>query len=656
MGKRSPRSFRRILIVRLLLLGMPILLIGQYVALRNGRSGLLETARQGLTQSAVRQGHQLRNGIELLGANGHTLAQAIALQGDDPPAIAAQVDSFLAQMPSLDACIQVNRGLGDGVVVNTCPETLPATILPPLTQGKGQGQLLALQGVNDPNRAGIPLVANGVGGTGGVSPSVPPIQVTLGIPVYGPDQSLRYSLLLTAQLPGLESTPSHPLMEYALIIDDQQRVRVHPDPRWIGQPISRLPGADRLTALVERSQAGEPGFIHLFSFLPGTPEWLAGFTPLEMPLAPTSQAPWTVVAIAPLSQALQGLSDIRNTLILATGGLLVVQGVLILYFARRLSQPLERLATYAQGLQDFSDMDRVPQDFAVWEVDRLAKVMNRMLHRLEQRARELEHAWQEAQMANQLKSEFLANTSHELRTPLNGIIGCIRLVRDDCCDTEEEEKEFLTQADQAAIHLLDIINDILDLAKVEAGTLDLYVEPLDLAPVLQEVINLQGIMAQEKGVALTLDCGAAAFWVQGDRSKLKQVLLNVVGNAVKFTEAGSVAIAATLETQPETATPLPLSLPTPYPRVLITVRDTGIGIDPRQQGRLFQPFVTADGSRTRRYEGTGLGLAISRNLLILMEGSVGLHSEGLGQGSLVAIALPWLPGGAPMDSEASGQG
>ncbi len=249
-----------------------------------------------------------------------------------------------------------------------------------------------------------------------------------------------------------------------------------------------------------------------------------------------------------------------------------------------------------------------------------------MVDRLTAWAEQVESAWKEAQAANQLKSEFLANTSHELRTPLNAIIGCIRLVKDGCCDDEEEEREFLQRADDAAIHLLKIINEILDLSKIEAGTLTVVNEPVDMRILLQEVIDLQMVHLDQKGLQLLWVPPTETMPVQADPAKLKQVVLNVVSNAIKFTDVGSISIK--------------MEIPSGTNKVVLTVRDTGCGVPPEQQQKLFRPFVMADGTRTRKHGGTGLGLAISRKLMELMGGTITLYSPGTGKGTTVEITMP----------------
>ncbi|MGD1950966.1 MAG: sensor histidine kinase, partial [Leptolyngbyaceae cyanobacterium] len=333
--------------------------------------------------------------------------------------------------------------------------------------------------------------------------------------------------------------------------------------------------------------------------------------------------------------------EIRMILIVLTIGLLGAKELLDLYVARSLSLHVERLIHYTQQVNDqSSEVKAAPKNRSIWELDYLGQVLERMLRRLEGGAQELRQAWENAQMANQLKNEFLANTSHELRTPLNAIIGCIRLVRDDCCDDREEELEFLERADNAAIHLLKIINDILDIAKIESGTVSLDLETLDLSCIIQDVLDMQSLQIQQKGLALHRPKKSEPIWVKGDGDKLKQVLLNIVYNAVKFTHDGS--ITAKVDVVHSIDASEDDSEAVPAPRVSVTIQDTGIGIEPKDQQKLFHPFVMVDGTHTRSYEGTGVGLAISKNFMKLMGGSISLYSEGVDLGTAVTVSLPLL--------------
>ncbi|MEO1591221.1 MAG: sensor histidine kinase [Cyanobacteria bacterium J06632_22] len=637
---KRPRSFRRLLLLRILLLTFPILLVGQAMTLRKARTSLLETARQNLTSSAVRKAEELEQDVHTVQSDLMLLSETQALKTGDAEALRTALDRYILTVPYEISCMEVRAGAGM-IATTTCDEPLlpDSDALPwPQTLGDPAFYLVSLTTADQIEPPALERA---------------PIILTVAAPVYNDDQQLRYTLTARVRLFQLQDTNPRSLVGDTVVIDADNRVMVHPDGDQVGRSIDELPAADRLSSILTGIETGAEDTLHLFNFMDYGDEWLAGYSGARIPITSDQAETWNVLAVTPLDQALHALQDIRQVLILLTLGLLAANALMALYVARSLSLPVERLIRYGQRVQDISQLESAPRNPSVWELDYLGQVIERMLRRLQAGSLELRQAWKDAQFANQTKNEFLANTSHELRTPLNGIINSIRLVRNGDCDDREEELEFLEQADQASMHLLKIINDILDIAKIESGTLSVHLTATDVRDVLNQVLDLQALQIRQKGLMLHRPELPDALLVQADPHKLKQVLLNVIYNAVKFTHEGSITVEVYKETEPQAVTSASVTrngdsgqpsrpVTVASPRVRIVIRDTGIGIAQKQQHKLFRPFVMVDGSRTRSYEGTGLGLAISKNLMELMGGTISLMSEGKNKGVVVTLTLPLL--------------
>ncbi len=302
---------------------------------------------------------------------------------------------------------------------------------------------------------------------------------------------------------------------------------------------------------------------------------------------------------------------------LRPAGYLLMMGVVMLLLrplSENVGSPWDLVLTFPWSSMTFSIASLVMAR-AVLQVQ-LFDPMRQLNQQLRQKNDELEEA-------DRLKDQFLANVSHELRTPLNAIIGYTELTRNGVYGSiNEQQAERLSKVVVNSRHLLELINDVLDLSKINAGQMELKCADFDLSAMLQEVVTSVTTLAEDKGLALHLEC-PEGLMLHADEPRLRQVFINLAGNAIKFTEQGSMIIRA------KQASDL----------VRVSVEDTGIGITRENHHLIFDEFRQADGGSTRKYQGTGLGLAISKRIVDMHAGSIHVQSAP-GEGSTFTVVLP----------------
>ncbi len=680
-----------------------MLILGEYVTYLKAKESLLVNAHDNLVESARREARQIRRSLQFLTASLQSTSQSPVLFSPNQGTIEQFFGQVANQLPLAGECLQLTRipnlgsaasataGTTQAIVASTCGNPvwplgdrqfkLPKQWTPQRALGDGDSPVDPIWVPIDdqaptvtsptvtpsPSPSPTPLISP--------SPSSIPIEsspqrhfhLVVSTPVYTPQGELAYILSLRVALPWTESTQLDTLSGSTLnriVVDQNNRLIDHPDSELLGKPLE-----EAMRQTNPPPEGGDNGFNRWQTLLDRVmnrdrrptifrdrqgDDWLVGSALVQLPTSQRKRS-WRLLYTISAAEILAGLDGIKQTLIFLTLGLVSVNFLGALYLARKLALPLETLRDYAHRVEE-GQTDPVPMTaFTITEFQQLAAALNRMVERLDHRAQELETAWKEAEIANQLKSEFLANISHELRTPLNGLICSLHLVLDECCDDREDELATLQQADGSAMHLLGIINDLLDVAKLESGELALEYSDVDLGQLLQDEINSHAQRIEQKGLTLHLGEGLQAatagstpqpITVHADANRLRQAVRQLLSNAIKFSDRGQITVdlavttAATVEAIGETQSTQASGSATDLKQwAIVTIQDTGIGIDPDQQWKLFKPFVMVDGSRTRRFGGSGMGLVITRRLMEQMGGQITIHSDGLGKGAIAKLVL-----------------
>jgi len=423
---------------------------------------------------------------------------------------------------------------------------------------------------------------------------------------------------------------------YLYIFDDQANMIIHPNDNIDGINFKDIknPGKESyiFDDIVNAYKNGEKTFYYKWdkptdseNYIYDKVSWIEYIPELH----------WYVASSAYVAELEESSKSVRNFIIFLAVIILILAILYSFLYLRNLLKPITNLSNLASQVTsgDYSVRSDIRSDD---EVGALAKEFNTMVDTIEdniqnldkkvkEKTKELECAKNRAEESTQFKSEFLANMSHEIRTPMNGIIGMTYLILQTSLGAKQ--KKYIQTIENSAKNLLSIINDILDFSKIEAGKLNIEKVDFSISELLANIENMMAIKADEKGLDFSIEGDFGGEYVyHGDSLRISQVLINLIGNAIKFTEKGFVKV--TVDSSADNT-------------MRFTVQDSGIGISKEQQQRLFSSFVQADGSTTRQYGGTGLGLSISKQLVELMEGSIWVESEvGVGSQFTFELRLP----------------
>ncbi|MEM9537976.1 MAG: sensor histidine kinase [Cyanobacteria bacterium P01_E01_bin.42] len=692
-------SFRRILLSRLLLLSVPIILLGvsttYFVTYRKARSGLLETARQNLTESAIRRGKEISNSITALKTNLVSASHHPILRSLDEQEYPEFLARLSQQLPTQIECLQLIDATGQERLANTCDREISQPFTAITWPQQQENSLLPVSTVkiqpifpeNDPN-LGTSCTKQDAGS------NADRLKLLTGVPIY--NEAGRLNAILVARSVILEPTKVEPgsLTGSTAILDRNGTILVHPCGERVGRSIREEVETDRnrLQSILRKARSGEQNFIHLFSFEQKGVELLAGYTGIVNPLVEAEDDIWVVLTMTPLKNALAALDDIERVLVSLlsslTLGLIVGTIVTILYVSREIASPLEQLIESIHEQDPLQSQEPIPDDFNIYEFRQLARafnavldatrnsyeLMNRTLEnavktswdlkeakkqlqesleaerlandRLTQTQQKLKDSLQAERLANDRLREFLRCMSDRFRTPLTGLMMNLDLLRDEVQDGTieigKENEETLEDAYLSTQKLYDRHEQIAQMFSIAGEQFNNPdIQQVNLTQILRELSEEYQGKIQEKGLDFqSRGWQDTEILIYADPIRLHEVLKALVDNAVTYTHTGSILLNTYIESIEETTEPTDLGnnktngnsfFPTGQ-RACILIQDTGVGISRQKLEKVNNPW------KHRMTE--GLSIVIAHILMEMMKSTIIFDSEGENKGTTVQLYFP----------------
>ncbi|MEH6475766.1 MAG: ATP-binding protein [Sneathiella sp.] len=403
---------------------------------------------------------------------------------------------------------------------------------------------------------------------------------------------------------------------HSMIVDQYGRIVAHPMAKWqaASKDVSKL-------SVVRQMMAGKTGVMQFYS-PPMKADMISGYT-----FVPESG--WGVMVPQPMGELISRARDTQFFALIIAITEILLAFLLSAYLSNLLAKPVSDVVKAAKSVSkgNLNTCIEIQSKYLPVEMKLLSTTFNEMTLELKNNTDLLSNALNKAEEGSRVKSQFMAMMTHEIRTPLSGIIGVMDLMEE--CDLDEEQKQYVAIAQNLSEGLLEIINSILDYSRLETNKVEVENVPFDVRQLVQEIHNLFDSITKEKNISFIENISAEVpTIIVSDVQRIRQVLFNVVGNAAKFTEEGTVEISVGMT-----------SVDAGRGILKVDVSDTGIGIADDMSRNLFEDYVQCDASHSRQYGGTGLGLAISKRLAELLGGEIWFSST-LGQGSKFSILLP----------------